>query len=33
MPEELKLFVQRVPRDDDYIGELEGFITTFLEKI
>lgn len=33
MPEEMRLFVQRLPRDDARIAELEAEVTTFLAEI
>jgi len=33
MPEGLQLFIKRVPRDDKYIGELEGEVIQFLAEV
>jgi putative phage-type endonuclease len=33
MPKELQLFIKRVPRDDKYIGELEGEVIQFLAEV
>lgn len=33
LPEEMRLFVKRVPRDEDRIGTLEGYVRLFLEEL
>ena len=33
MPEELQLFVKRIPRDDKYLAELEGEVIQFLAEV
>ena len=33
MPEELQLFIKRIPRDDKYLAELEGEVIQFLKEV